>query len=224
MGFYLLPWSRKQSSVSTLDADLREVWDRHAFAELNPLRERLIEHFGLTTSPLAPAWRRYSGRFWEELSAWALPGRVREEIERRGILFSPLFGLLSAGDPVPRYSLRWEDGCGGVSLRNLWTLALRPVLCDLFDSTVLYDFLSSRDRRLLFVPQNTLRVSFLFYRRDRRVLNDLPHRAYTLRFMVERSLDLHSLDRINFLDYSVSEVRERGRELVVVLRGGGAYL
>jgi len=224
MDFYLLPWSRKQSSVSTLNADLREVWSKHAFAELNPLRERLIGHFALNPAPLAPAWRRYSGRFWEELCAWALPGRVLAEIERRGILFSPLFGLLSAGDPIPRYTLNWQDRCGEVSLRNLWTLALRPVLCDLFDSAVLYDFLSSRDRKLLFVPRNALRVSFLFYKRDRRILNDLPHRAYTLRFMVERSLDIHTLEKINFLDYSVSEIRERGQEVEVVLRGGGAYL
>jgi len=106
----------------------------------------------------------------------------------------------------------------------MWKLALRPVMCHLFSSSVLYDFLSARERRLLFVPPSSRRVSFVFYRGDRRVLNDLPHRAYTLRFIAERALGLDSLERINFLDYKVEEIREKGNELQVIIRGGGDYL
>ncbi len=224
MAFYLLPWSSAQSSAGTVRGRLRDVWGNHRFSELNPLREKILTAFPQGETVLAPPWRRYRGRFWEELSAWALPGRVLRDIEERGIVLSPLFGLLSAGDPVPRYALRWEDRYGGTTLRTLWRKALRPVLCELFDSVTVFDFLSSRERSLLFFPPGTRRVTFTFYRGEKRVINDLPHRAYTLRYIAERSLSVDSLNKINFLDYSVEDMEERGSELRVVIRGGGAYL
>jgi len=100
MVFYLLPWSRKQSSMDIVRRDLSKTWkerEGNRFEFLNPLRAKLIKEFGIKTSPLAPVWRRYKNKFWEELSFWALPTRVQQEIEDRGLVLSPLFRSSGSG-------------------------------------------------------------------------------------------------------------------------------
>ncbi len=220
MVFYLLPWSRHQSSVSLAG----EGWEGSRFDVLNPLRKELIKNFGVRTSSLAPAWRRYRGRFWDELSLWALPSKVQKHIEERGLVPSPLFGFLGAGDLVPRYDLHWKTKYEGRSLRDFWRDHLKSLFRSLFEGALLIDLLSYEDRKVFTFPESSLRVVFEYYRRDRRVINTLPHRAYTLRYMVEKGVGLEDLERINFLDYRVKEVREEGKVLKVVLQSEGRYV
>ncbi|WP_457601247.1 peroxide stress protein YaaA [Hydrogenivirga sp.] len=227
MAFYLLPWSRAQSKMDLVRRGLSEVWkegEGNTFPELNPLREALIRHFGVETSPLAPAYRRYKGRFWEELSFWALPSKVQKEIEERGVVFSPLFGVLGAGDLLPRYEVGWGDGYEGKTLRDFWREHLEGLLSTLFDKEVLYDFLSAEDRKVVGFPPTARRVVFEYYRKDSRVINTLPHRAYTLRYIIEMGVGTENLERINFLDYRVEEVREEESVLRVLLRSEGKYI
>lgn len=226
MVLYLLPWSRKKSRMDLIKKDLSEVWKEggNRFPELNPLREALIRHFGVKTSPLAPAFRRYKGKFWEELSFWALPSRVQEEIAQRGILFSPLLGMLSPQDPVPIYDLNWKTPYEGKTLRDFWKVHLEGIQSKLFKDAIFFDFLTSEDRKVFSPPKGTQRIIFEYYRRDRRVINSLPHRAYTLRYIVEMKVGIENLERINFLDYRVKGIAKEGNTLKVILQSEGKYI
>jgi len=226
MVFYLLPWGRKKSKMDLIKEDLFEVWrkGKNHFPQLNPLREALIRHFGVETSPLAPAFRRYKGRFWEELSFWALPSRVQEEISQKGIVFSPLLGMLSPEDPVPIYDLEWKTSYEGKTLRDFWKEHLEEIQRKLFKDSILFDFLSTEDRKVLSIPEESKRVSFEYYRKDRRVINSLPHRAYTLRYIIEMKVGIDDLERINFLDYKVKDIVEEGNTLKVILQSEGKYI
>ncbi len=222
MTFFLLPWSVRQSKINTLSRDLREVEFR--FGELDPLRWSLISEFGVKTRPLAPVWRRYKGRFWEELCVWALPGRVVKEIEEKGLVLSPLFGLLGAGDLIPEYGVRWEWTFNGSDLFSFWRRHLEGVIGDLLRGSVVFDFAGSRERSLIKFPEDCIRVCFEYYRAGKRVRNSLPHRAYTLRYIVEMDVGLDDLERINFLDYRVKDISQDRNTIRVIMEGEGKYI
>ncbi len=227
MHIYLLPWSRVQSRMDMVRKDLSEVWREgigNRFPELNPLREALIRELGVGTTPLAPAFRRYKGRFWEELSFWALPRRVQEEIERGGVIPSPLMGLVGISDLLPTYGLDWRTTFREESLRSFWRSHLEELVRRLFEGAVLWDFLSTEDRRVIPFPENTRRVTFTYYRGNKRVINTLPHRAYTLRYILEMKVGLEDIGRINFLDYKVEEVEEKEGLIRVKMRSEGRYI
>jgi cytoplasmic iron level regulating protein YaaA (DUF328/UPF0246 family) len=50
------------------------------------------------------------------------------------------------------------------------------------------------------------------------------HRAYLLRYIAEKSLSLEELSRLNFYDYKVKEIEEKGRLIKVIVEGQGAYI
>jgi len=226
MALFLLPWSKKHSNMDLVKEDLFEVWKTRGnrFSLLNPIREDLIRTFKVETTPLAPVWRRYRGRFWEELSFWALPARVQREIEEKGIVPSPLFGLLGAGDLIPKYDLNWKTEFGGGTLQRFWKERLEDLIPKALGEEVVFDFLSSEDRRVFTFPEGCRRVVFEYYRKDKRVINTLAHRAYTLRYIVEMGVGLEDLHRINFLDYKVENVLEEEGKIKVVFRSEGKYI
>ncbi len=226
MTLFLLPWSKIHSKMDLIREDLFEIWRKGAgrFSELNPLREDLIRTFRIETSPLAPVWRRYRGRFWEELSFWALPSRVQREIEERAIVPSPLFGLLGAGDPVPRYDLDWRTKFRGRTLLSFWRDRLEDLLSKILEGKIVFDLLSHTDRKVFTFPRGCRRVVFEYYRNDRKVINTLPHRAYTLRYIVEMGVGPEDLHRINFLDYRVERVLEEDTTVRVIMRSEGRYI
>ncbi len=226
MALFLLPWSGKHSNMDLVKKDLFEVWkeEGNRFDLLNPVREDLIRSFQVQTSPLAPVWRRYKGRFWEELSFWALPSRVQREIEEKAIVPSPLFGILGAGDLIPKYDLDWKTKFKGKTLQSFWKDRLEDLLPKIMDNEILFDFLSSEDRKVFTFPEGIKRVLFEYYRKDKRVINTLPHRAYTLRYIVEMGVNLEDLHRINFLDYKVEEIKEEGSITRVLMRSEGKYI
>ncbi|NPA41187.1 MAG: peroxide stress protein YaaA [Aquificae bacterium] len=224
MAFFLLPHSGQQSRMDIVRKDLFEVWEENGFSQINPLREALIRHFKVKTSPLAPTYRRLKGRFWEELSFWALPKKVQEEIQEKSLVPSPLFGLLKVEDLIPQYELDWNDEYEGEKLYSFWKRHLKELLESTLSGQVVFDLASTQDRKALTIPENAQVISFIYYRKEKRVINTLPHRAYTLRYIVEMKVDLDTLEKINFLDYKVREIREEGNALLVVMESEGKYI
>ncbi|HIQ31518.1 MAG TPA: peroxide stress protein YaaA [Aquifex aeolicus] len=222
MVFFLLPWSARHSDIHTSSESVGDAG--LSFAHLNPIREKLMEKFGIKDGPLAPLWRRYRGAFWEELCFWALPPKVQREIEERSLVPSPLFGLLRAGDLVPKYPLRWETRYEGKSLRSFWRDRLGSLLSQTLVGVTVFDFLTSRDRKALPIPDSAERVVFEYYRKGKRVLSPLPHRAYTLRYILEMGVGKEDLERINFLDYRVEKVSREGNLIRVIMVSEGRYL
>ncbi len=220
MAFFLLPHSKKQSAVNLFSNF--KFFEELPFGELNPLREKLFSCLEIDLRNIAPVWRRYKGKFWEELSLWALPSKILREVESKAFVLSPLMGIVSVGSPIPLYKADWKDTCAGVKLSDFWKGPLKKTISEFMEDVPVFDFLSSRER--FFLPYSLRRVVFFYLRKGSRVKNDLPHRAYTLRYILEKNLDIDSLHRINFLDYRVKEILEEKGIVKVILEGSGEYI
>ncbi len=225
MALFLLPFSEIQSKASSeesVEQALRE--NKISFPQLNPLREKIIGAFGVDREGVVKTWRRLRGKFWEELSVWALPGRIQKEIEERCLVPSPLLGLVRAGDPLPFSEARWEDRLGTRTLKDIWKDKIGESLKDIAKGEKIYDLLRLKDREAVPLPEEVQRISFEYYRKGKRVINSLPHRAYTLRYILEMGVNSTDLERINFLDYRVKSVERAGKEIRVVMSSEGKYI
>lgn len=226
MVFYLLPGSGAISSACIQRRDILEAIRKGevSFGEFSDLREKIVELYNAGRECLAPAWRRFRGRFWDELCVWALPGSIVKNIEERGIVFSPLLGPVKAGDPLPAQAVRWKEPMGSRTLKDVWGHRIKTLTARLFDGAVVFDFLRNEERELVSFPPTALRAVFEYYRKGKRVINSLAHRAYTLRYILEMEVTLEDLDRINFLDYRVIEVRKEENSLRVIMVSEGRYI
>jgi len=227
MIFYLLPSEKKQSAMDLIKEDYFSVWedrDKNRFLELNPYRKELIDYFKVETKPLAPAWRRYKGSFWDSLEFWCLPPEVQQKIIDRGVIISPLFGMLGVNDSIPRYSVTFQDTYKGEKLVSFWKEILKEISQRMFEGATVFDFLTREQRETLTFPKNVTFVKFEYVRKRKKVVNPMAHRAYTLRYIVEKNLDLNSLEKINFYDYTVSNVEKEGNTIKVIMESEGKYI
>jgi len=226
MVFYLLPYSSIQKPFSTVKGGKEVLIKalRDSFPQLEDLRLKLMEALPVNFEYLAPAWRRYGGRFWEELCLWAMPERVKKEVEERGILLSPLLGILRAGDPVPLYEANWNTTLGTRKLAEIWKGKVKEITGGLFRDQVVYNFMGRKELGLIDLSKASAIISFEYYKKGTKVRNPLPHRAYTFRYIAEMDVCPESLERINFLDYRVVEIQKKGQVTKVVLDSEGRYL
>ena len=227
MILYLLPSERKKSKMDLVKEDyfsILEDREKNRYQFLNDLRKELIKEFNVKTFPLLPAWRRYKGKFWESMEFWCLPLKVQQRIIDRGIIISPLFGLLAVSDLIPEYYLNFNDKFKGKSLKKLWKEKLESYLIKTLENTVVFDFLTSEQREVVSFPESARVVKFEYMKRNKKVVNPMPHRAYTLRYIAEKDINLENIEKINFYDYKVKEIKENGNLITVVMEGEGKYI
>ena len=227
MIFYLLPSERQQSSMDLVKEDYFSIWEdkeKNRFTFLNPYREKLIKAFKVKTNPLLPAWRRYKGKFWDSLEFWCLPGKVQQDIIDKAIIISPLFGMLSVSDLIPKYAVEFSDSYEGRTLKSFWKEILKEHTEKLLDGTLVFDFLTKEQREVVSFPENVKIVRFEYIRKGKKVVNPMPHRAYTVRYIAERSLGEEGLEKINFYDYKVKEIKNDGNVISVIMEGEGKYI
>ncbi len=227
MDVYLLPSSTKQSSMDLVKEELFKVWDdesKNRFLFLNPEREELIRTFGVRTSPLLPAWRRYRGSFWDNLHFWALPSTVQEKISKKGLIISSLFGLLAPSDLVPPYAVDFKTSFDGKKLGVFWKEKLQNLFGTLLVGKTVLDLLSENHRSVVSFPPNCTVIRFTYIRAGKRVVNPLPHRAYTLRYVAEKDINLNTLEKVNFLDYKVKSIEEKDSTISVIMTSEGQYI
>ncbi len=227
MDTYLLPSSLKQSSMDLVKENLFDVWEReenNKFLFLNPERREIIDSFKLELYPLLPAWRRFKGPFWDNLHLWALPSAVQSRILQRGLIPSPVFGLLAPSDLVPPHRVGFRDKFKDKSLRSFWKEKLQNLFEKLLRDRVVLDLLGYDQRQVVSFPESSKVVRFSFVRAGKRVVNSLPHRAYVLRYVAERQVELDSLEKVNFLDYKVRDIKQRDNLIEVLMEGKGEYI
>lgn len=89
-------------------------------------RAEAEENLGLAQAPVMPAIFRYTGVLFDALSAPTLP---TPRLERLAV-GSALFGVVRAGDMIPRYRLSGDARVGGATLKSRWGTAITDVLAD----------------------------------------------------------------------------------------------
>ena len=89
-------------------------------------RTEAEENLALRASPVMPAIRRYTGVLYDALDA---PTLADEALSRLAV-GSALFGLVRAGDLIPRYRVSGGSKLGGKTMKAWWGSAVTEVLAE----------------------------------------------------------------------------------------------
>jgi cytoplasmic iron level regulating protein YaaA (DUF328/UPF0246 family) len=116
------PWRPGPGVLPVLDASRAQV-----LAALDPAGR------GVAAAPTLPALRRYTGVLYRELDAASLPPAARRRLRATALVFSGLWGVVGATDPIPDYRLKMGARVGDLGRLATWwrprlTEALRPRL------------------------------------------------------------------------------------------------
>ena len=87
-------------------------------------RAEAEENLALRAAPVMPAIRRYTGVLYDALDASILA----DEALSRLAVGSALFGLVRAGDLIPRYRVSGGSKVGGKTMRAWWGTSVSDVL------------------------------------------------------------------------------------------------
>jgi len=90
------------------------------------LRTEAEANTQLRTSPTMPAIHRYTGVLFDALSAPTLPPHAWERLA----VGSALFGVVRAGDLIPRYRLSGGTKLGGRTMRSRWGSLITEALAE----------------------------------------------------------------------------------------------
>lgn len=101
--------------VNTMMSELKIPAGKRAEAE---------ENLALRSAPVMPAIRRYTGVLYDTLDASTLA----DEALSRLAVGSALFGLVRAGDLIPRYRVSGGSKVGGKTMRAWWGTSVSDVL------------------------------------------------------------------------------------------------
>lgn len=215
--FYILPSSKKQSNMKGSQQSMPHT----GFFETKA--QKLVRCFRVGED-LLPVFRRFKNAFWESLEYWVLPPAVQKRIKERSLVLSPLLGIALIDSPVPNYNFGWEDECEGVKLRDFWVQDIKNLTKKLLEDKVVMLFVGKKEASLLDLSTADKVITFEYYRANKKVKNPMPHRAYTLRYIAEKNLNISDLFKINFYDYTVESIQEKGRYINVLLKSEGRYI
>lgn len=193
-------------------------------AGLEPLALAVERSFLKGGDELLPVWKRFKSPFWESLEFWVLPPPVAQFIDEHSLVPSPVYGILKPSSCIPYLPISWQEGYEGKSLYTFWKEHLRPLSSRLFEDKTVFLFAGKKELSLFDLRKAKRLVKFTYYRKDQKVKNPSKHWAYTLRYIGEKRLELDSLHKINFYDYKVERIEEKGILLEVVMRGEGGYI
>ncbi len=144
-----------------------------------------------------------------------MPKAVKERIFERTIVFHPIMGMLSPEDRV----CKWEISC---QLKNMsiWKEDIARYLSN--DEFLVFNFLPVSFEKLL--PKNIKLVSFRYMIKDNIIRDSSLVKAYTMRYIVEKDINsIEEFKKINFLDFTVSDIKEEGRNIMVHMSSEGKY-
>ncbi|MCS6957545.1 MAG: peroxide stress protein YaaA [Aquificaceae bacterium] len=218
MFLFILPYSKTQYRMKVKDCHTVD----YSLQELEPLSRALEKHFCQNNS-LAPLYRRFGGFFWENLELWVAPPKVMDYIRENSYVLSPVYGLVKPDACLPYAPVGWNEVYQGNTLFEFWKVHLRDIWHKLLSGRTVVPFMPERYYPLLDLSEAQRVVKFVYYRKDQKVKNPLRHYAYTLRYIAEKGLSLEDLHKINFYDYRVEKLEERGRNLILTMRSEGRY-
>lgn len=90
--------------------------------------DEVARNRALASSATMPAMDRYTGVLYDALDAATLDGAARDFAAEHVLVHSALFGLLSAGDPIPAYRLSHDSRLPGIPLKGHWAEVIRAAL------------------------------------------------------------------------------------------------
>ena len=105
------------TDVDTMMRELKIPVSKRAEAE---------ENLALRSAPVMPAIQRYTGVLYDALDASTLPPAALSRLA----VGSALFGVVRAGDLIPRYRVSGGSKVGGKTLKAWWGTSVTEVLAE----------------------------------------------------------------------------------------------
>ena len=218
MFVFILPYSKKQNRISFKDCNE----NRFSLKEIEPFARILEKNYSLNGS-LAPLYRRLGGDFWESLELWVMPAKVIEYVKENSWVLSPVYGLLKPDACIPYAPIDWKEVYEGKNLFDFWKIHLKNLSKILLKDKVVIPFVPKKYLSLFNLSYAKEIVFFEYHRGEKEIRNPEKHFAYTLRYIVEKGLDIEEFSKINFYDYQVFERLKKDNHLYIKLRSGGKY-
>ena len=108
---------------------------------------------GLLRGPVMPAWERYNGVVYQGLDLASLPARARASVNKRMLVLSGLFGLITLADEIPDYRAPMDAKLNELGpLTTFWEPMLTPLLTSISKREVVVVLLPQVHRKAITPP------------------------------------------------------------------------
>ena len=185
----------------------------------------LAHNLELRSSPTMPAIERYTGVLYDALGVDTLDAAARRRVDEQVLVGSALFGLVAAGDPIPRYRMSAAARLPGVGpLAPHWRQAATPIIDEERLGPLVIDMRSGAYRALVPVP-HAVGVEVASERPDgtRRVVShaNKQTRGEAARILVQQARPPAGVDEViaALADAGLRVEQPEPQRLVVVLAG-----
>lgn len=116
-------------------------------------RSDLERNVALWSSPLLPAIERYTGVVYDAVGLESLELPAKRFLWDHVAIFSALFGLIRASDPIPAYRLSWDSALPGGKLGPRWREQAAALWAGISDFVI--DLRSEGYQQLAPVPEDS---------------------------------------------------------------------
>jgi len=178
-----------------------------------------IKNFGEDKSsifdrPTKKAVLRYSGVAFNHLDYESLDEKAKEWINENILIFSNLFGVISANDKIPYYTLK-QGKKPGFDIYKSHKEIFTPILEEINKKEIFID-LRAKFYEKIYKPKNSITFSFI---KNGKIVS---HFAKAYRGLLTRYIAIHKpnnideLLKIEFPNVKIIEIREKKGNLEII--------
>ncbi len=182
------------------------------------LHEKRFDVFRLlkttSKSKMGPLWRVSKGKFWEGLHIHVMPKAIKERIFEKTVVLHPIMGMVSPEDNI----CKWDVSIDLKSLK-VWQSEINDYLSKGF---IVFNFLPKSFESLISKSFPTIHFRYLV--KNEPIKDSSLALAYTMRYIVEKDISsIEDLKKINFLDFSVVDIKRESLKTIVEMHSMGKY-
>jgi len=178
-----------------------------------------VKNFGedkssVLTRATKKAVLRYSGVAFEHLDYESLDEKSKEWINENVLIFSNLFGVISANDKIPYYTLK-QGKKPGFDIYKAHKEIFAPILEEINEKETFID-LRAKFYEKIYKPKNSITFSFI---KNGKIVS---HFAKAYRGLLTRHIAIHKpttideLLKIEFPNVKIIEIREKKKNLEII--------
>jgi len=194
-------------------ADLKELSKMFGLKKESEIKEYILN---IKNEPTLKAIQRYTGVAFDFLDYSSLNLKEQEYIENNVLIFSNLFGVVSAKDKIPLYRLKQGETIGEIRIDNIYNKALKEPLDELLEDEDIIDLRAKYYEKFYKPSKKYTTLKFL---KGGKVVS---HWAKAYRGMVLRECaikDVKTIDefiKIEIKGLSIKEILESKRKNEII--------
>jgi len=171
-----------------------------------------IKNFGndktsIFSRPTKKAVLRYSGVAFEHLDYSSLDEEAQKYIDKNVLIFSNLFGVISAKDLIPEYTLK-QGAKPGFDIYKAHKEIYTSILDEINKNEIFID-LRAKFYEKIYRPKNSITFTFI---KNNKIVSHFAkaYRGKLTRFIaINRPKNINELLKIEFPDIKIIEIQEK---------------